>query len=253
MAAREVFKSEQDEDERGDLQQPERQHCHGVGQEKLQQRRQQQGKQKHSQRRPAGRRHNVAVVTRDEYRQRHDRHGHESDAPREEQAEAVPQVIHRFQQKLADVPLADVRGDLPVILIHRREHIHHRHHQIVKDHLRLGETGMAPGPGVARVDGAPQREHGEERDETEQRPGQVVEPVGQVVLQPNVDDVQVFSHPRPSNITGLWPKRQSIQWEGKRLKVEEKLRGTAAETVGMAACCGWGSRSSGRSGKRCPP
>ena len=40
VAAGEIFKREQDEDERRDFQNPERQHRHRIGQEKLQQRRQ---------------------------------------------------------------------------------------------------------------------------------------------------------------------------------------------------------------------
>jgi hypothetical protein len=53
MAAGEIFKREQDEDERGDFQHPERQHRHRVGDEKLQQRRQHERNGKGGQRRPA--------------------------------------------------------------------------------------------------------------------------------------------------------------------------------------------------------
>ncbi len=194
MAARQVFKGKQDEDERGNFQQPERQHGHGVGNEKLQQRRQHERDYKGGQCRAAGRPDHIIPETENKNRQRHARHGDERDAPGKKQAQPVPQIINRLEQELADVALADVRGNLPVVLVHRRQHVHHGHEQVVKNHLRLGVTAeRAPLP-FPRVNGAPERQHGEKRDEAEQRPRQVIDAIRQVVLNPDADDVPVFFH-----------------------------------------------------------
>src|ERR1039458_9716141 len=168
MAAGEIFEREQDENERGNFQQPERQHGHGVGNKELQQRRQHERNHKGGQRRPAGRPNHIIPETEYKNRQRHTRHGDERDAPGKKQAQPVPQIINRLEQELADVAFADVGGDLPVVLVHRRQHVHDADEQVVKNHLRLGvtaERAPLPFPGV---DGAPERQHGEQRDETEQ-------------------------------------------------------------------------------------
>ena len=44
------------------------------------------------------------------------------------------------------------------------------------------------------VNGPPQREHGEERNEAEQGPRQIIEAIRQVALQPDADDMEVFFH-----------------------------------------------------------
>src|SRR5580692_7491246 len=121
MAARQVFKRKQDENQRGNLQQPKRQHRHGVGNKELQQRRQQQRNRKNRQRRAIHRQHKISPETKDKNRQRHNRHHDEREPARKKQAQPVPQIIHRLEQKLADVALADVGGDLPVILVHGGE------------------------------------------------------------------------------------------------------------------------------------
>ena len=131
---------------------------------------------------------------KNENRQRQRRHQDERQPPGKKQAQPIPQIIHRLEQKLVDVALADVGGDLPVVLVHRRKDVHHRDHQVVKNHLRLGESALPPGPPVAAVNRPPQRQHGEQRDEAEQRPRQIIEAVLQVVLKTDADDVQVFFH-----------------------------------------------------------
>jgi hypothetical protein len=44
------------------------------------------------------------------------------------------------------------------------------------------------------VDGLPQKDDGRERDEAKQRPRQKIEAIGQVVLKPDVDRMEVFLH-----------------------------------------------------------
>ncbi len=202
VAAGEVFKREQDEDEGGDFQQPEREHGHGVGDEKLQQRGQHQRDGKRERGGEAGRRQDILPETKNENRQRHARHRHKRDAPGKKEAEPIPEVIHRLEQELADVAFADVGGDLPVVFVHRRQHVHDGDEEVIENHAGLGEAGLVAGAGVVRVNRPPERHHREERDEAEQRPREVIEPIREVVLQADVDDVPVFFHaPTAQNLT----------------------------------------------------
>src|ERR1039458_4977392 len=194
MAAGKIFKRKQDEDEGGNFEQPERQHGHRVGDEELQQRRQHQRNGKDQQRGEIGGRQDVLPETENKNREWNTGHGDERNAPGKKQAEPIPQIIHRLKQELADVALADVGGDLPVVFIDRRQHVHHGDEQVIKHHFRLGKTGGSSRAVPVRVNGLPQRQHGEERDETEQRAREIVEAIRQIALQPDVDDVEIFFH-----------------------------------------------------------
>ena len=191
MAAGDVFKREQDEDQRGNFQQPEREHGHCVGDEELQQRGEQERERKNNRGRSARGKQKITAETENENRQRNECHHHERHAPGKKQAQPIPEIINRLEQELADVALADVGGDLPVVLVDRREHVHHGDEQVVKNRFRERPAGM-----LRAADLPPEREHGEQRDEAEQRPRQVIDAIGQVVLQPDADDVQVFFHSR---------------------------------------------------------
>src|SRR5476649_749508 len=52
--------------------------------------------------------------------------------------------------------------------------------EVIENHAGLGEAGLVAGAGVVRVNRPPKRHHGEERDEAEQRPREVVEPIREV-------------------------------------------------------------------------
>ena len=192
VPAGEVFKREQDEDERGDFQHPEGQQRHRVGQEELQQRRQHKGTNEGGQGIAAGGPNKIIPETKNENGQRHPGHHDERDTPGKKQAEPIPQIIHRLEQELADVAFTDVGGDLPVVLVDSGEDVHDGHHDVIKNHLRLGVAGERPAVAVRRVDRAPERQHGEQRDETEQRSRQIIEAIRQVALNPDADDVPVF-------------------------------------------------------------
>jgi len=193
MAAGQVLEREQDEDERGYFQQPERQHGHRVGNKKLQQRRQHDGNREGRQSRATGRADKIIAEAENEHGQRQGGHGDEGDAPGKKQAQPVPQIINRLEQELADVALADVGGNLPVVLVHRRQHVHHGDQEIIENHLGRGVAGERR-PALLGIDGAPERQHGEQRDEAEQRARQVIDAVRQVVLDPDADDMPVFFH-----------------------------------------------------------
>jgi hypothetical protein len=46
------------------------------------------------------------------------------------------------------------------------------------------------------VNGAPERNHGEEWNETEKRARQIIDAILQIILQADVDDVKIFFHSR---------------------------------------------------------
>ena len=71
-----------------------------------------------------------------------------------------------------------------------------RHEQVIGNHLRQREGGDGGVRAFAREDRPPEKQHGDQRDEAEQGARQKIEPVGQVVLNPDVDDVPVFVHAR---------------------------------------------------------
>ena len=95
---------------------------------------------------------------------------------------------------MADIPVFDVRGDLPIIFVYGRERINDGDEQIIGDHL--GErVGADAGIGAfAGVDGAPDVKDGNEWDKTEYRSRKEIETVGQVILNTDVENVPVFFH-----------------------------------------------------------
>jgi hypothetical protein len=62
------------------------------------------------------------------------------------------------------------------------------------------------------TDRAPERQHGKQRDEAEQRPRQVIDAIRQVVLNPDADDVPVFSH-FFANAAKILPRSANLQVE----------------------------------------
>jgi hypothetical protein len=97
---------------------------------------------------PARRQHKVLVQVKDEERQRCHRHGEIRDPSGQEQAEPVPKIINRLEQELADVAILDVGGNLPIVLVHRRQGIHHGREQVIGNHLgkRVGADGRSRAP-----------------------------------------------------------------------------------------------------------
>ena len=147
-----------------------------------------------AERSPIRRQHKVLVQVKNEERQRRHRHGEVGHPAGQEQAEPIPEVINRLEQELADVAVLDVGGNLPIVLVHRRQGVHHGREQVIRDHLRQRIGADRRSRALARVDFLPHVEHGDERDQAEHRPRQEVEPVGQVVLNPDINDMPVFLH-----------------------------------------------------------
>ena len=132
-------------------------------------------------------------------RQNEQRHGKNRDdrvdqPPGSKQTEPVGQIIHRLQQELADVAVLDVGGNLPVVLVHRRQRVHNGYEQVIRGHLRERVARHFAARRLAGVNGAPEKNRGHERDQTEHRAEQKVHAVHQGVLNPDVDDVPVFAH-----------------------------------------------------------
>ena len=98
----------------------------------------------------------------------------------------------------------------------RQAHSHYTP-EINRIHLHLhvtAERAPLPFPGVNR---APERQHGKQRDEAEQRPRQVIDAIRQVVLNPDADDVPVFFHP----FTDAW-KFSRAKWNCDSIFIAEQ-------------------------------
>ena len=195
MAARDVFKGVEDKNEGGNFQHPKRQHRHRVGQQKLQQGGHDQGDQKQPERQPVRRQHEIIPQAKDQQPDRQRRHGDISQPAGNVEAKPEIQVIHRLEQELADVAVLDVGGDLPVVLVHGGERVGDGHDEVIRSHLRQREGGDGGIRAFARKDGSPEIDHRQQRDEAEQGAREKIEPVGQMVLKPDVDGVPVFVHP----------------------------------------------------------
>jgi hypothetical protein len=86
---------------------------------------------------------------------------------------------------------------LPVVFIDRRQRIDDRGEKVVGNHFRIrvgADAGSGPFAGINRP---PQVEHGEQRNEPEERPRQEIEPVRQIVLNADREDVAVLFHRAP--------------------------------------------------------
>ena len=143
--------------------------------------------------RSGDRRDKIAAEGENKRRQRQAGHRHEGNAPGQKQAQAIPQIINRLEQELADIAFPDIRGNLPVVFIHRRQHVHHRHHEIIENHLRRGVSGNRR-PALLLINGEPERQHGEQRNEAEQRARQIIDAIRQVALDADADDVPILFH-----------------------------------------------------------
>ena len=122
------------------------------------------------------------------------RDGEIGQAAGEKQGQPVGEVIDGFEQELADIAILDIRSDLPIVLVDGGQGVDNGHEQVIGDHF--GE-GVRPdgGPGrFAFINGAPHVEDGHERDEAEHGSRQKIEPVGQIILDPDVEDVPVLFH-----------------------------------------------------------
>lgn len=194
MTAGDVFEGEKDEDECGDFEDPKGEHGHGVGGEELEHGGHDDRNEETAESGPVGRQDEILAEAQNEYRQRNSSDGDVGHAPGKEKAKTVNEVVNGFEKELADIAVFDVGGDLPVILIYSGERIDDGDQQVIGNHL--GErVGADAGTGTfARVDGAPDVNDGDERNEAEERAGEKVETVREVVLNADVQDMPVLFH-----------------------------------------------------------
>jgi hypothetical protein len=140
------------------------------------------------------REHEIFSETKNEQGQRDGGHGGKGDAASTKQAKTVPEIINGLEEELADVAFTDVRGDLPVVFVDGGQNVYDGDHNVIKNHFGLSKAGERATRGLARVNGVPEGKHREQRDETEHGPRQIIEAVGQIILNPDVDDVPIFFH-----------------------------------------------------------
>ncbi len=125
---------------------------------------------------------------------RHNGHRRENHPPGNEQAQAVSQVIDGLEQELADVAVLDVGRDLPVVLVHRRQCVNNSDQQVIGYHPGQAVAGHLLAAGFAGINGAPEINRGQQRDEAERGPKEKVESIDQRVGETNFNHVPVFLH-----------------------------------------------------------
>ena len=128
----------------------------------------------------------------DENAHRDQRHRCKYNFAGEKQAQAVGHVIQRLEQKLADVAVLDVGRDLPVVLADSRQGVHDGDQQIIRDHAPQAVT--ANGALLPAIDGLPEVNGGQQRNQPEPGAKEEIDAVHQRVLKPNLDDMPVFAH-----------------------------------------------------------
>ena len=141
---------------------------------------------------PIRRQHEIAALGEDEQCDGKKGHDRVNDSPREEEAESVAKVINRLEKELADIPVLDVGGNLPVVLADGGQGIDDGHHQVIGDHLGQAVTGDVLL--LARENGPPQGDGGEERDQPDHAAKKKIEPVDQRVLDADVDHMPILFH-----------------------------------------------------------
>jgi hypothetical protein len=194
MAAGDVFEGEKDEDESGNFEDPKRKHGHGVGGEELEHGGHYHGDEETAEGGPVWRQDEIFAQTKDEQRERNSGDSDVSDAAGKEEAKAINEVIDWFEEELADIAVFDVGRDLPIIFVHGGQRVDDGDEQIIGNHLGervSADVGIGP---FAGVNGAPDINDGDERDETEEGSGEEIEAVREIVLNADVQDVPVLFH-----------------------------------------------------------
>ncbi len=197
VAAGDVFKGEHDEDEGGDFEDPEGEEGHGEGEEELEEGGQADGDQEPAEGGGVGWEDKVLALGEEEGGHREEGDAGVDEAAGGIEAEAVGEVIDGFEEELADGAFADVGGDLPIVLGDGGEGVDDGDEQVIGGHLGEG-IGADGGVGaLIGVDGAPEEEGGQEGDEAEGGAAEEIDPVGQGILNADIDDVPVFAHDTP--------------------------------------------------------
>ena len=204
-------------------------------QKELQQPRHHQREQKPAQGCRAGGRGEILALEKDEQRHRQDRHHGVNQPARPEETKPVRQVVDGLEQKLADVAVLDVGGDLPVVFIHRRQRIDNRDQQVIGNHLRQRVTGDAAARRLAVVDGAPEQDGGGQRHQPECRAEQEVHAIDEHVLNADVDDVPVFFHGVGGRISARMPHCCKPGPVCKRKLPDSPDRRSKTKVVGIAS------------------
>ena len=158
----------------------------------MQQARQQDRQESAPGHRPARRGDKIVAEAEQEQADGQDRNRGENQFSRKKKANPVGQVIYGFEQELADVAVLDVGGNLPVVLIDRRERVHDGDQQVIRDH---GGQGIAGHFGfLAAVNGLPEVDGGQERNERDGGAKEEIEAVHEHVLGADFHHMPVLFH-----------------------------------------------------------
>ncbi len=194
VTAGDVFEGELDEDEGGDIQDPEGEQGHHAGDDELEQAGEDDGEGEGEEGEWGGGQGEVFAEEEEEEPDGDEGHDGVDGAAGKVEGEAVGEVADGADEELADVTVLDVGGDLPVVFGDGGEGVDEGDDQVVADHLGQGVTGDVSAIGLAGVDGFPEVEGAGEGDEAGGGPEQEVHPVHEGVLDPDQENVEVLAH-----------------------------------------------------------
>ena len=102
------------------------------------------------------------AVPPEDAQDREERHRRVEKARTDKETGAVGEEVERFEEQGAELSLADLGGDLPLVLRGGDQVLHQKDDQEIEDHL----AKVVPGDRSrgASVDGAPDKDRAEERD-----------------------------------------------------------------------------------------
>lgn len=194
MTAGDVFEGKQDEDKGRNFKDPECKHGHGVGRKELEHRSHDNGDEEPTESGPVWRQDKIFAQAEDEKSERNRGDGDVGHASREKETKAVSEVVDWFEEELADIAVFDVRRDLPIVFVYGCKRVDDGNEQIIGNHLGKrvsANTGIGT---FAFKDSAPDVYDGNEWNQAEEGSGQEIEPVREIVLNANIQDVPVLFH-----------------------------------------------------------
>src|SRR6266446_1787835 len=123
-----------------------------------------------------------------------DRDCRENQTATQENAETVGEIADRLGQKGIDLAFADVRCNLPFIFCWRDQVRDDDRKQIIIDHRTI-VVAVHPAAGFSK-NRAPEKNGPREWNQSEDRTQEIIPPVNESVLQPEIENREVFFHGR---------------------------------------------------------
>lgn len=186
MAAEQELDRVDDEGDAADIENPKRDHRQREAKEKLDERRARRRQQRERQIHQPGQAAVVLAEPDHGDAQRHHGERRVHDPRGGIEMKAIEPVIDRLEQKRVDAPVANVLGDLEIVLVRHRQRV---------DQNQRDEVGHHAGEGVAREgllpgeDRVPKKNRAEQRHETDQHAQQKIPAIDQIALHAEVENL----------------------------------------------------------------